>query len=68
MKTYETAVAKQLELLEGKIVMKNQPAKRVNIVSLKMVKEASLLYQDRYIRSPEDGYKIIKQFLGEVDR
>lgn len=44
MKTYETAVSKQLELLEGGIIeMKSQPAKRVNIVSLKMVKESSAM-------------------------
>lgn len=47
---------------------KHVPAKRVDIVSLKMVKESSLLYKDRCIRSPEDGYKLLKQFLGDVDR
>lgn len=31
-------------------------AKRVNIVSLKLVKESSLLYKERSVRSPEDGY------------
>ena len=40
---------KQLELLEGGIEMKKQPAKRVNIVSLRMVKESSILYKDRRI-------------------
>lgn len=69
MKTYETAVSKQLELLEGGIIeMKSQPAKRVNIVSLKMVKESSLLYKERRIQSSEDAYKLLKQFLGNVDR
>jgi len=58
---------KQLGLLE-KVEMKNQSAKRVNIVSLKLVKESSMLYMNRCVRSPEDGYQLLKQFLGEVDR
>jgi len=45
-----------------------QPAKRVNIVSLKLVKESSLLYKERSVRSPEDGYKLLKQFLEDADR
>lgn len=48
--------------------MKNQPAKRVNIVSLKLVKESSIPYKERSIRSPEDGYKLMKHFLGDLDR
>ncbi|WP_077358701.1 JAB domain-containing protein [Virgibacillus halodenitrificans] len=48
--------------------MKNQYAKRINIVSLKLVKESSMLYKNRCVRSPEDGYQLLKQFLGDVDR
>ena len=48
--------------------MKNQPAKRINIVSVKLVKEASLLYKERNIRSPEEAYKLMKHFLGDLDR
>ncbi|MDR7235694.1 DNA repair protein RadC [Neobacillus drentensis] len=48
--------------------MKNQSAKRVNIVSLKLVKESSMLYKNRCVRNPEDGYQLLKQFLGDVDR
>lgn len=33
-----------------------------------MVKKTSLLYKNRMIRSPEDGYNLFKQFLGELDR
>jgi len=47
---------------------KRVPAKRVDIVSLRLVKETSLLYKDRAIRSPEDAYNLFKQFLGELDR
>lgn len=47
---------------------KKRPAKRVNIVSLKVVKETSFLYPERNVKSPEDAYKLLKQFLVEVDR
>lgn len=53
------------QVLENK---KDQPAKRVDIVSLRLVKESSLLYKDRSIKSPQDGYNLFKQFLGELDR
>lgn len=43
-------------------------SKRVNIVSLKMVKEKSLLYSNRNVRSPQDGAELFREFLGEVDR
>lgn len=60
---------KQLQLQHMKESdTKQVPSKRVNIVSLKLVKEKSLLYKDRSIRSPEDGYNLLKQFLGDVDR
>lgn len=67
MKKYEVNV-EQLELLMVKEEEKRVPAKRVDIVSLRLVKETSLLYKDRAIRSPEDGYNLFKQFLGELDR
>lgn len=51
---------------QGKEV--DAPAKRVNVVSLKMVRECSMLYKNRVVRSPEDGYELLKQFLGDVDR
>ena len=68
MNQYAMKPVEQLELLEGSVEMKKLPAKRVNIVSLKLVKESSLLYKDRCVRSPEDGYQLLKQFLGEADR
>ncbi|MBP1932296.1 RadC family protein [Ammoniphilus resinae] len=43
-------------------------AKRVNIVSLRLVRESSLLYKERSVRSPEDGYLLLKQFLEDADR
>lgn len=65
---YKPLDSKQLELLKGGNEMKNQPAKRINIVSIKLVKESSLLYKERNIRSPEDAYKLMKHFLEDLDR
>jgi DNA repair protein RadC len=47
---------------------KNVSAKRINIVSLKLVKESSMLYRERSVRSPEDGYKLLNLFLSDKDR
>ncbi len=43
-------------------------AKRINIVSIKMVKESSFLYQTRMISSPKDAYEMIKEQLEGLDR
>lgn len=43
-------------------------AKRVDIVSIKMVKEASVLYQNRSIESPLDAAGIVRGFLEDEDR
>ncbi|WP_331490519.1 JAB domain-containing protein [Metaclostridioides mangenotii] len=47
---------------------KQLSAKRVNIVSLKIVKEQSVLFKDRKISNPYDAYKLAKQFLENCDR
>lgn len=47
---------------------KTTPAKRVDIVSIKMVKEASLLYVGRKTSSPKDAYVLIKDLLESSDR
>ncbi len=67
MKNYVANLDKQLNLLESSVLLK-QPAKRVNIVRLKMVKESSLLYKERRIKSPKDASLLFKQFLDGVDR
>ncbi|HFR4142336.1 TPA: RadC family protein [Bacillus cereus] len=46
----------------------NQSAKRVDIVKLKMVKESSLLYKERRVKSPEDASLLFRQFLDGADR
>ena len=43
-------------------------AKRINIVSIKMVKESSFLYQTRQILSPNGAYQMIKEQLEGLDR
>ncbi|SOC34823.1 RadC-like JAB domain-containing protein [Ureibacillus acetophenoni] len=47
---------------------KNIPAKRVDIESVKLVKEKTMMYKNRRVRSPQDAYELKKEFLGEVDR
>lgn len=44
------------------------PAKRVDIVQVKLVREKSMLYKGRRVRSPRDAYELIRDFLGNVDR
>lgn len=43
-------------------------AKRIDIVSIKMIKESSFLYQTRTISSPKDAYEMIKEQLEGLDR
>lgn len=37
----------------------NQSAKRVDIVSIKLVKEGSVRYKGRTIHRPDDGYTLM---------
>lgn len=43
-------------------------SKRVNIVSVKLVKESSMLYKQRRVRRPQDSYELFREYLGDVDR
>ncbi|MDP1394428.1 DNA repair protein RadC [Lysinibacillus capsici] len=47
---------------------KVSPAKRINIVQIKLIRERSLLYKDRLVRSPQNAYEIIQSFLADCDR
>ncbi|OOM70021.1 hypothetical protein CLPUN_53530 [Clostridium puniceum] len=47
---------------------KKEPAKRINVVSIKMVKESSILYDIRRIEAPKDAVELGKRFLEESDR
>ncbi len=40
----------------------------VNLVSLKMVKESSILYKMNSIRSPKDAYTVVRTLLEDSDR
>ncbi|MBK5348539.1 DNA repair protein RadC [Bacillus sp. TH44] len=46
----------------------NSSAKRVNIVQIKLVREKSILYSGRQIRSAKDAFNLFRDFLGDVDR
>lgn len=43
-------------------------AKRVNIVQVKLVRENVIHYKDRKIKSPEDAYHLMREYLGDADR
>lgn len=42
--------------------------KRINIVSLKIVREGSLLYESRKLATPADAVGLGRQFLEDADR
>lgn len=48
--------------------MKENHAKRVNIVSLKMVKESSVKYSNRTISTPIEAVDLLRDLLEECDR
>ncbi|AMO35091.1 DNA repair protein RadC [Lysinibacillus sphaericus] len=48
--------------------IKSLPAKRINIVQIKLIREKSILYKDRQIRSPQNACEIIQNFSGDNDR
>lgn len=62
MKKYDYSKQLQLQLPLVNVVKeeKSQPSKRVNIVSLKMVRETSILYKERKVKSPEDAYNLLR--------
>jgi len=43
-------------------------SKRVDVVSIRMVKEASFLYPNRKISSPEDAKNLFQRFLADMDK
>ena len=52
---------KRQEILQVKESRKEVPAKRVNIVSLKMVRDLIIHCENRHIRSPKDSYNNIEK-------
>lgn len=58
-----------LDMNEGHLkTLKRQPAKRINVVSLKLIKESSFLYPKRQITSSEDACGLLRKFLVQADR
>ena len=49
--------------MEEKII-----SKRVDLVSVKLIKESSILYEPRRISSPKDAFELGKKFLVDSDR
>lgn len=47
---------------------KNYISKRVDIVTIKMIKENSILYKNRQISSPQDAVNLVRDFLENSDR
>ena len=48
---------------------RQRPAKRIQVVSLRMVRESnSILYPNRKIRTPADAAILFRQFIGDCDR
>ncbi|MDK2937375.1 MAG: repair protein RadC [Eubacteriaceae bacterium] len=47
---------------------KQSPVKRVNIVSLKLIKEGSVLYDVRHLTTPADAAGLGRLFLSDLDR
>ena len=43
-------------------------AKKVDIITLKIVRESSLLYKPRTIRGPEDAFELVRNTLEDADR
>ena len=54
-----------MNLLEGGIVLKQHPAKLIDIVSVKLVKESSLLCKERNILSPRQLVENLYYFAGK---
>lgn len=50
------------------MLTKQIAAKRVNIVSVKLVKESSISYKSRKINSPADVADLLRDFIGDPDR
>lgn len=60
-------VGQQLGLKVCEKIDVKMPAKRINIVSIKMVRESSILYDVRKIGSPSDAAELGRRFLDEAD-
>ena len=55
-------------IIESNKRNKSLNRKRVDIVSIKMIRESSILYENRKISSPKDAVELLKKFLDGADR
>lgn len=66
---YSQTMNKQLQLPLGvKEEGMQLQRKRVDVVSIQLVKESSFLCANRVIRNPKDAAVLFREFLGDVDR
>lgn len=56
MVTYQNRLGQVLDQAKEKSIL----AKRVDIVSMGMLKESSLMHKERVIGSPADGFNLLK--------
>ncbi|MEF2243832.1 JAB domain-containing protein [Paenibacillus sp. IITD108] len=63
-----TNPVQQIEMFPVTQMTKKSSAKRVSIVSLKMVRESTILYPERSIRSPQDAARLLRPLLQNEDR
>lgn len=51
-----------------RVMESKKVSKRVNLVSVKLIKEGSILYEPRRISSPKNAFELEKEFLIDRDR
>jgi len=68
MRKYDYAERLPLPFVDVVKEEKQEPAKRVSIVNMKLVREKTMMYKNRRIRSPHDAYLLMKEFLGDMNR
>ncbi|WP_307189946.1 hypothetical protein [Geomicrobium sp. JCM 19038] len=52
--------------VQGSQSLTSKPAKRVNIVTVKLARETSVLYEKRVISSPKEAYHLFYQFVHDA--
>jgi DNA repair protein RadC len=62
------SMGQQMEMTVCEGSSGKEPAKRVSIVSIKMMREGSMLYDVRKICSPADAVELGRRFLEDADR
>lgn len=58
----------QSEYIIAESSLNKLPAKRVNIVSIKMVRDGSILYGTRTISTPSEAAELGRRFIEDADR